>query len=169
MLEPVVHGDHRGFFYECWREERFAQAGVDARFVQENHSRSARGTLRGLHYQLERPQGKLVRCLSGEIFDVAVDLRRSSPHFGQWFGLHLSADNKLALWVPPGFGHGFCVTAEHAEVIYACTDYYHPPSDRSLRWDDPALGIDWPLAPDAALLSDKDRQAPLLADATVYD
>src|SRR5690606_5481075 len=136
---------------------------------QENHSRSSAGILRGLHYQLARPQGKLVRCVSGEIFDVAVDLRRSSPHFGRWVGYTLSAENKLALWVPPGFGHGVCVTGEHAEVIYACTDLYHPPSDRSLRWNDPTLAIDWPLSAEEVMLSDKDSNAPFLADAELYD
>ena len=168
LLQPKVFGDHRGFFMETWRKETFEQAGITEPFVQDNHSRSTRGILRGLHYQIRQPQGKLVRVVVGEIFDVAVDLRRSSLHFGQWYGTVLSADNKLALWVPPGFAHGFCVLSEAAEVSYKCTTYYAPEHDRSLLWNDPALGIVWPLA-GLPILSDKDRNAPPLHAADTFD
>ena len=170
LLEPVVHGDERGFFLETYRKEVFAEAGVDVEFVQDNHSRSSRGVLRGLHYQLQQPQGKLVRVVYGEVFDVAVDMRRSSPTFGQWEGQILSADNKRALWVPPGFAHGFLVLSEYAEVTYKCTTYYAPGHERSLLWNDPTLNIPWP---DIDMLqiqwSDKDRNASLLADADTFD
>lgn len=170
LLEPVVHGDERGFFLETYRKEVFAEAGVDVEFVQDNHSRSSRGVLRGLHYQLEQPQGKLVRVVQGEVFDVAVDLRRSSPTFGQWEGQILSADNKRALWVPPGFAHGFLVLSEYAEVTYKCTTYYAPGHERSLFWNDPALNIPWPDIDMLQIqLSDKDRNASLLADADTFD
>lgn len=168
ILEPVIHGDHRGFFLETYRREVFAAAGLDLDFVQDNHSKSARGVLRGLHYQLQQPQGKLVRVVQGEVFDVAVDLRRSSPTFGQWVGELLSEDNKRAMWVPPGFAHGFVVISEAAEVTYKCTTYYAPQHERSLLWNDPALGIDWPPLGDVQL-SDKDRLAPVLANAETYD
>lgn len=168
ILEPVIHGDHRGFFLETYRREVFAAAGLDLDFVQDNHSKSARGVLRGLHYQLQQPQGKLVRVVQGEVFDVAVDLRRSSPTFGQWVGELLSEDNKRAMWVPPGFAHGFVVISETAEVTYKCTTYYAPQHERSLLWNDPALGIDWPPLGDVQL-SDKDRLAPVLAKAETYD
>lgn len=168
ILEPVVHGDHRGFFLETYRKEVFTAAGVDVDFVQDNHSKSARGVLRGLHYQLQQPQGKLVRVVQGEIFDVAVDLRRSSPSFGQWVGELLSADNKRAMWVPPGFAHGFVVISETAEVTYKCTTYYAPQHERTLLWNDADLGIDWPPVGEV-LLSDKDRLAPGLADAETFD
>ncbi len=167
ILEPQVHGDHRGFFLETFRGSVFAAAGLPDVFVQDNHSRSAAGILRGLHYQLQQPQGKLVRCIAGRVFDVAVDIRRSSPRFRQWVGVELSADNKRALWIPPGFAHGFLVLGESAEITYKCTTYYHPASDRSLRWDDPTLGIAWPLA-SAPVLSDKDRLAPLLTAAELF-
>lgn len=168
VLEPKVFGDHRGFFMETWREEVFQKAGIEARFVQENHSKSIQGTLRGLHYQLVQPQGKLLRVVAGEVFDVAVDLRKSSPAFGKWTGRVLSAENKLALWIPPGFAHGFYVLSPSAEVTYCCTAYYAPEYERSLRWNDQALGIDWPLAEGKLLMSEKDKNAPLLAAAEVY-
>jgi dTDP-4-dehydrorhamnose 3,5-epimerase len=166
ILEPKVFGDHRGFFLETWRKEVFEQAGI-ADFMQDNHSKSSRGVLRGLHYQLQQPQGKLVRAIQGEIFDVAVDLRRSSPTFGQWVGELLSADNKRALWVPPGFAHGFLVLSDTAEVAYKCTTYYAPQFERSLLWNDPALAIAWPVVPEV-ILSDKDRNGTQLAAAETY-
>jgi len=167
ILEPKVHGDHRGYFFETYRKEVFAQAGIKVEFVQDNHSKSANGVLRGMHYQLHQPQGKLVRCTQGEIFDVAVDLRRSSPTFGQWVGEVLSADNKHALWVPPGFAHGFYVMSETAEVAYKCTTYYAPEHERGLLWNDPALGIDWP-DPENVVLSSKDTEASPLDTAETY-
>src|SRR3546814_4413272 len=145
LIEPAVFPDARGFFLESWNARRFAEAGIDAAFVQDNHSRSVRGTLRGLHYQIERTQGKLVRVTQGEVFDVAVDIRRSSPTFGRWVGARLSAANKAMLWVPPGFAHGFCVLSEAAGFLYKCTDFYAAQHERSIRWDDPDIGIDWPL------------------------
>lgn len=167
LLEPRVFGDARGFFMESWNKRSFATVGIDADFVQDNHSRSARGVLRGIHYQLQQPQGKLVRVVSGAVFDVAVDLRRSSPHFGQWTGYELSADNQRMLWVPPGFGHGFLVLSETADFLYKATDYYAPQDERGIRWDDPQVGICWPV--DAVpTLSAKDAVAPLLAEAEVY-
>lgn len=168
ILEPKVHGDHRGYFMETWRQSDFAKLGLPSGFVQDNQSRSSQGTLRGLHYQLTQPQGKLVRVISGEIFDVAVDMRRSSPTFGQWDGVRLSSDNRRQLWVPPGFAHGFYVLSESAEVFYKCTDYYAPADERGLRWNDPELDIDWPLLGPAPLLSDRDRGAPLLKDAELF-
>lgn len=167
LIEPRVFGDARGFFMETWHERTFAEAGIAARFVQDNHSRSARGVLRGLHYQLKKPQGKLVRVVSGEVFDVAVDLRRHSPSFGRWVGARLSEDNKHLLWVPPGFAHGFCVLSEHADFLYKCSEFYAPEDEHALRWDDPDIGIDWPLDV-APVLSAKDAAAPLLRDAAVY-
>lgn len=146
LLQPRVFGDERGFFLESWNAETFREAGFDLDFVQDNHSRSARGILRGLHFQTERPQGKLVRVTSGAVFDVAVDLRRSSPTLGQWYGVELSAANHRMLWVPPGFAHGFYVLSEYADFQYKCTDYYHPASEVTLAWNDAAVGIDWPLA-----------------------
>jgi dTDP-4-dehydrorhamnose 3,5-epimerase len=145
VIEPVVHRDQRGFFLETWHAEKFRRAGLDLEFVQDNHSGSVAGTLRGLHYQIERPQGKLVRVTAGEIFDVAVDLRRSSPTFGKWVGVALSAENRLQLWIPPGFAHGYCVTAGGAEVAYKCTDLYFAEHERTLRWNDPVIGITWPV------------------------
>lgn len=166
---PVVHGDDRGFFMETWQAQVFRDAGIDAEFVQDNFSKSAKGTLRGLHYQVANTQGKLVRVVSGEVFDVAVDLRRSSPTFGQWVGEVLSADNKHQLWVPPGFGHGFLVLSETAEFEYKCTDFYAPQHERSIRWDDPDIGIDWPLPAGAEpVLSAKDAAAPFLRDAETF-
>ena len=159
LIEPKVFGDERGFFFESFNQARFEEAiGKPVQFVQDNHSQSARGVLRGLHYQTQQPQGKLVRVIAGSIFDVAVDMRRSSPHFGQSFVTELSAENGQQLWVPPGFAHGFLVTSDSAEVLYKTTDYYAPAFERSLRWDDPTLAIAWPLMPGAApLLAAKDQ------------
>jgi dTDP-4-dehydrorhamnose 3,5-epimerase len=167
VYEPAVYGDERGFFMETFRSAWFEELGLDGTFVQDNFSRSVRGVLRGLHYQVVAPQGKLVRAVHGEIFDVAVDLRRTSPTFGKWVGVTLSADNKQALWIPPGFGHGFYTLSEVAEVMYKCTTYYAPEHDRSLRWDDPAIGITWPLSAPVQV-SSKDAQAPLLCDAELF-
>lgn len=167
LLAPKVFGDARGFFMENWNRQTFADLGLDLDFVQDNHSRSARGVLRGLHYQLNQPQGKLVRVTSGAVFDVAVDLRRSSPHFGQWTGHELSADNQHMLWVPPGFAHGFLVLSESADFLYKTTAYYAPQWDRGIRWDDPGIGVQWPLQ-EAPTLSAKDQVLPLFPDAETY-
>lgn len=171
IIEPRVFGDARGFFTESWSEKVFNEAvGQPVRFVQDNHSRSSRGVLRGLHYQLPpHAQGKLVRCVSGAVFDVAVDLRRSSPHFGRWAGVELSADNHRQLWVPPGFAHGFLVLSETADFLYKTTDTYAPQAEGSVRWDDPAIGIQWPELGLAPLLAEKDLKAPLLMDAKHFD
>ncbi|MCB1705243.1 MAG: dTDP-4-dehydrorhamnose 3,5-epimerase [Halioglobus sp.] len=159
IVEPRVFGDQRGFFMETWNRETFRAAGFDLDFVQDNHSRSARGILRGLHFQTQHTQGKLVRVTSGEVFDVAVDLRQGSPTLGQWFGVSLSADNQRMLWVPPGFAHGFYVTSEYADFLYKCTDIYHPASEQTLAWDDPTVGIEWPVpAGEAPQLSAKDAE-----------
>lgn len=169
VFEPKLFGDHRGYFMETWRADVFARAGVDLPFVQDNQSSSRQGVLRGIHYQIRQPQGKLVRVISGRVFDVAVDLRRSSAHFGQWCGVELSADNRRLFWVPPGFGHAFYVLSEEAEFVYKCTDYYAPEHERTLRWDDPAVGIAWPLlAGVGTVLSDKDRGGRPLAEAEVF-
>ncbi len=172
VLEPAVFGDDRGFFFESYNERTFASlVGLDEapRFVQDNHSRSAKGVLRGLHYQIRQPQGKLVRCTSGEVFDVAVDIRRASPTFGQWFGLVLSAANKKQLWVPAGFAHGFVTLSETAEFLYKTTDFWAPEHERSIAWDDPAIGIVWPLEPGTEpQLAAKDRAGKRLADAEVF-
>ncbi|HDI59005.1 MAG TPA: dTDP-4-dehydrorhamnose 3,5-epimerase [Desulfobacteraceae bacterium] len=168
LIQPEVFGDARGFFFESYNEKRFRElTGLLVAFVQDNHSRSRRGVLRGLHYQVRRPQGKLVRVVAGEVFDVAVDLRRSSATFGRWVGRRLSADNKRQLWVPPGFGHGFCVLSETAEVLYKTTDYYAPEHERCIRWDDPDLNIRWPLD-GAPLVSEKDRRGVSFKDAEVF-
>ncbi len=169
ILEPKVFGDTRGFFFESFNAQDFAKVtGVlDVNFVQDNHSRSAQGVLRGLHYQIQQPQGKLVRVTEGEVFDVAVDIRRSSPHFGQWVGVHLSAENKRQVWVPPGFAHGFAVLSASAEFLYKTTDYYAPTHERCIVWNDPDLAIVWPLQ-NAPLLAAKDAQAPVLAQAEVF-
>ena len=168
LVEPQVFGDSRGFFMETWHAAKFAAAGLDLSFVQDNHSKSVQGTLRGLHYQIEKPQGKLVRVISGEVFDVAVDLRKSSPTFGRWMGDILSAENKKMLWVPPGFGHGFYVLSPEAEFVYKCTELYAPEHERCIRWDDPELGIVWPLLAQAPLLSAKDLAGVSLAEAELY-
>ena len=171
LIEPQVFGDARGFFLESWNEDRFnAAVGHEVHFVQDNHSRSSRGVLRGLHYQLHpHAQGKLVRCVSGAVFDVAVDLRRSSPNFGRWVGYELSADNRRQMWIPPGFGHGFVVLSETADFLYKTSGRYAPQSEGAVRWDDPTIGIDWPLAGQTPQLSAKDAAAPLLADARTFD
>ncbi|MFQ5508353.1 MAG: dTDP-4-dehydrorhamnose 3,5-epimerase [Leptospirillia bacterium] len=161
-VEPTVFGDARGFFMETYHAEKYREGGIEAVFVQDNHSASVKGTLRGMHYQLGRPQGKLVRVVFGEIFDVAVDIRKGSPTFGQWYGVTLSEQNRMQLYVPVGFAHGFCVTSERAEVIYKCTDIYYPEGDRGILWSDPAIGIDWPVSD--PVLSDKDRAARTLAN-----
>ena len=164
IIEPKVFGDERGFFYESFNAKAFEEAtGLNTKFVQDNHSRSQKGVLRGLHYQLENTQGKLVRVTVGEVLDVAVDIRRSSPHFGKWVAVRLSAENHRQLWVPEGFAHGFIVLSDFAEFLYKTTDYYAPQFERSVAWNDPALGIQWPIAGQPAL-SSKDQQAKLLAD-----
>jgi len=171
ILEPKVFGDARGFFYESYNARDFAAAtGLQVEFVQDNHSQSAKGVLRGLHYQIQHAQGKLVRVVRGEVFDVAVDLRNSSATFGQWTGVHLSADNAKQLWIPPGFAHGFLVLSESAEFLYKTTDYWHPSHERSLLWNDPALGIEWPLPAglDAPLLAAKDAAALMLSEAETF-
>ena len=170
LLEPKVFGDHRGFFMETWQREMFAENGIDYDFVQDNHSKSSHGILRGLHYQMEHTQGKLVRVVEGSVFDVAVDMRRSSATFGQWVGHELSAENHRMMWVPPGFAHGFYVNSETAEFVYKCTDYYAPEHEQSLLWNDPALGIDWQLVDSKApILSEKDADAPIFADAKTFE
>ena len=165
ILEPKVFGDERGFFVETYREQVFAEAGLNLTFVQDNQSRSQRGVLRGLHYQLLQPQGKLVRAARGRVFDVAVDVRRGSPTFGQWAGAILDDETHRQMYIPPSFAHGFVVLSEVADFVYKCTDYYHPQSETGIRWDDPAIGIAWPreILYDL-VLSDKDRQLPLLRD-----
>ncbi|MGO9832261.1 MAG: dTDP-4-dehydrorhamnose 3,5-epimerase [Myxococcaceae bacterium] len=163
LVEPRVFGDARGFFLETFQAERYAAAGIQGPFVQDNLSRSAKGTLRGLHFQEPRAQGKLVQVLRGAVWDVAVDVRKGSPHFGAWLAVELTDDNRRQLWIPPGFAHGFCVLSETADFFYKCTDFYAPECERAVRWDDPALGIGWPLA--SPLISAKDRSAPALAEA----
>ncbi|MEJ2346486.1 MAG: dTDP-4-dehydrorhamnose 3,5-epimerase [Gammaproteobacteria bacterium] len=168
VFEPQVFGDARGYFFESYNQARLGDAiGRDVRFVQDNQSGSARGVLRGLHYQIRQPQAKLVRVLSGEIFDVAVDIRRSSPHFGHWVGIMLSAENRRQLWIPEGFAHGFCVLSDFAEVLYKASDFYAPEHERCIRWDDPRLAIDWPLD-GAPLVSEKDRQGAEFGAAEVF-
>jgi dTDP-4-dehydrorhamnose 3,5-epimerase len=169
LVEPKVFGDARGYFMETWRESLFSAHGIGPGFVQDNQSGSGQWTLRGLHYQLRQAQGKLVRVIHGSVFDVAVDLRRGSPTFGQWVGETLSEENRRQMWVPPGFAHGFLVLSESAEFVYKCTDYYAPEHERALRWDDPEVGIEWPLPPGVQpVVSDKDADAPLLGDVEVY-
>lgn len=167
ILKPKVWGDSRGYFYESFRQSWFDDLGIDATFVQDNQSSSSKNVLRGLHYQIVKPQGKLVRVISGEVYDVAVDLRKSSPTFGQSVGVNLSSDNKLMLWIPEGFAHGFSVVSDHAELYYKCTEYYAPEHDRSLLWSDPSLGIQWPLDGEP-ILSAKDIAAKALVDAEVF-
>ncbi len=169
IIEPKVFGDSRGFFFESYNQRILEEAlGRPMGFVQDNHSRSSRGVLRGLHYQLPRAQGKLVRVVHGAVFDVAVDIRRDSPSFGQWEGGVLSAENKRQLWIPPGFAHGFLVTSDAAEVLYKTTDYWHPEHEQCIRWDDPAIGIPWPLDGRAPIVSAKDAAGKLLGDARVF-
>lgn len=168
IIEPKVFGDARGFFFESYNENAFAQAtGLKVSFVQDNHSRSAKGVLRGLHYQLKQPQGKLVRVVRGSVYDVAVDLRKSSPTFGRWVGAELSENNQRQMWVPAGFAHGFLVTSESADFLYKTTEYYAPEQERCIAWNDPAIGIQWPLE-GVPVLSGKDQQGKLLAQAEVY-
>lgn len=162
-IEPELFGDARGFFMEVYQREKYRAAGVDVDFVQENHSRSALRVLRGLHYQLRHPQGKLVRAVVGEIYDVAVDIRRGSPHYGEWAGAVLSAENRRLLYIPPGFAHGFCVTSDMAEVVYQCTDYYDPDDERGILWSDPEIDVHWPIT--EPILSRKDQHHPLLNSA----
>lgn len=168
VIEPQVHGDHRGYFMETWRKSEMESLGIFEEFVQDNQSKSLQNTLRGLHYQLKHPQGKLVRVLAGEIFDVVVDLRKSSKSFGHWVGETLSAENHKQLWLPAGFAHGFYVLSDSAEIAYKCTEYYDAEDDRSLLWNDPDLAIDWPLLNDQPLLSDKDRTASPLSTIALY-
>lgn len=162
LIHPDVYRDDRGFFLESFHAERYREAGIEAAFVQDNHSRSGRDTLRGLHVQLARPQGKLIRVLQGEIFDVAVDIRHGSPSFGRHVGVRLSAEGFEQLWIPEGFAHGFCVLSESAEIEYKCTDFYDPSSELTIAWDDPALGIEWPVG--SPRLSEKDRKGKRLAE-----
>jgi len=168
LVEPRVFADSRGFFFESYNEKSFAERGVPGPFVQDNHSFSHQGVVRGLHYQIQQAQGKLIRCIGGEIFDVAVDIRRSSPTFGRWVGEVLSSENKRMLWIPGGFAHGFKVLSATAEVLYKATDFYAPQHERTILWDDPAIGIDWP-GPKQAILSDKDLAGTTLRDAAVYE
>ncbi len=169
VIEPVVYEDSRGFYMDTWQEEKYADAGIDANFVQDSHSRSSFGALRGLHYQVSRAQGKLVRVIQGEVFDVAADIRKSSPTYGQWVGEVLSADNRRLLWIPPGFAHGFLVLSESADFEYRLTDFYAPQHQRTISWDDPDLAIKWPLADgQKPLLSEKDRAGVFLNNAEVY-
>lgn len=163
LIEPDVFPDARGFFMESFHARKYAEHGIPESFVQDNHSRSTRGVLRGLHYQLDRPQGKLVHVVSGEVFDVAVDIRRGSPRFGEWVGVTLSGENHRQLYVPPGFAHGFCVLSETVDFLYKCTDFYRPDDEYGIAWNDPAIDIDWPDMD--YLLSDKDRALPLLRDS----
>jgi dTDP-4-dehydrorhamnose 3,5-epimerase len=175
LIEPLVFGDHRGFFMETFRDDEFnlkvtsKTNAARVTFVQDNHSKSGQGILRGLHYQIKQPQGKLVRVISGEVFDVAVDIRKSSPFFGKWTGAILSAENKKMLWVPPGFAHGFYVLSDEAEFTYKCTDYYAPERERFILWDDPSIAIDWPIIPGLSpILSQKDKEGSLLENAEVF-
>jgi len=169
LIDPAVYRDERGFFMESWNAGDFVAAGIDASFVQDNHSRSRRGVLRGLHYQLGRPQGKLVRVTSGRVYDVVVDLRRSSPRFGSWMGVELSSANNRMLWVPPGFAHGFLCLEDKTDFLYKCTDYYAPDQERTLSWSDPSIGIEWPLSGiGTPILSAKDGNGLVLAEADVY-
>lgn len=168
IIEPRVFGDDRGFFLESWNRDAFAEVNLNLDFVQDNHSRSSRGVLRGLHYQNPRPQGKLVRVVNGRAFDVAVDIRRSSPNFGRWVGVELSGDNKRLFWVPPGFAHGFLALEDATDFLYKCTDFYRPEHEQSVRWDDPAIGIDWPLSDLPIELSTKDLAAKTLWESETY-
>lgn len=170
LIKPKVFGDERGFFMEAWNARAFSEAGIHASFVQDNHSRSVKNTLRGLHYQIKQPQGKLVRCTQGEVFDVAVDMRKSSPTFGRWVGEILSEKNHHQLWVPPGFAHGFLVMSETADFQYKCTDFYAPEYERSIYWADPQIAIEWPIRsrPFSPIVSKKDSKGKLLLTAETY-
>jgi len=167
LIEPSVFGDQRGFFFESWNRRAFSEAGVEAEFVQDNHSRSGHNVLRGLHYQVEHAQGKLVRVCAGTVFDVAIDIRRSSPTFGRWIGMELSAENRRMLWIPAGFAHGFLVTSDSAEFLYKTTDYWYPEYERTLLWNDPALAIEWPLDGPPTIAA-KDAAGRPLASADLY-
>ena len=167
LIEPSVFGDQRGFFFESWNRRAFSEAGVEAEFVQDNHSRSGHNVLRGLHYQIEHAQGKLVRVCAGTVFDVAIDIRRSSPTFGRWIGMELSAENRRMLWIPAGFAHGFLVTSDSAEFLYKTTDYWYPEYERTLLWNDPALAIEWPLDGPPTVAA-KDAAGRPLASADLY-
>lgn len=169
LINSKVYQDARGMFFESYQKQSFAEAGIPFDFVQDNHSSSIGGVLRGLHYQIQQPQGKLVRVIAGEIFDVAVDIRRNSPTFGRWVGDYLSAENKRMIWVPPGFAHGFFVTSSETEVIYKATDYYAPEWERTIVWNDPTIGIDWPIGDVFPILSPKDASGKLLTEADVYE
>jgi len=169
LIEPKVFQDERGFFLESYQKKQFQEAGIDMDFVQDNHSKSCRGALRGLHYQIIQPQGKLVRVIAGEVFDVAVDIRRSSPTFGQWVGDYLSAENKRMLWVPVGFAHGFYVISTDAEFLYKTSDYYAPQWERSIIWNDPTIGVRWPIQDELPILSAKDGTGKLLSEAELFE
>ena len=169
LIEPRVFEDERGFFLESYQKKRFIEAGINVDFVQDNHSKSYQGTLRGLHYQIRQAQGKLVRVVAGEVFDVAVDIRRHSPTFGQWVGEYLSAENKRMLWIPAGFAHGVYITSAEAEVLYKASDYYAPEWERSILWNDPKLGIQWPTKAELPILSAKDAVGNLLSGADIFD
>lgn len=169
LIEPKVFQDERGFFLESYQKKYFKEAGIDADFVQDNHSRSHRGILRGLHYQIDQPQGKLIRVTAGEIFDVAVDIRRSSLTFGKWFGTYLSSENKQMLWIPAGFAHGFYVTSPVADILYKATDYYFPQGERTIAWNDPTLNISWPLQNEYPILSPKDKAGKPFLEAEVFE
>ena len=169
LIEPKIFADERGFFLESYQKKLFLEAGIQAEFVQDNHSKSLHGILRGLHYQLQRPQGKLIRVIAGEIYDVAVDIRKNSSTFGKWVGDYLSAENKKMLWIPAGFAHGFYVTSPEAEVLYKTTDYYVPQSERSIAWNDPAINIDWPTKGEDPILSARDKTARLLSEAEIFE
>ena len=169
LIKPRVFGDARGFFFESWHEGKFTDAGIDAHFVQDNHSHSVRNTLRGLHFQIQQPQGKLVHVVRGEVFDVAVDIRRGSPRFGQWVGALLSAENHHMLWVPPGFAHGYVALSDEVDFLYKCTDFYAPQHERAIRWDDGEIGVQWPLPVGTSpTLSAKDAVAPQFKDAETF-
>ena len=169
LIEPKIFQDERGFFLESYQKKLFSEAGISFDFVQDNHSKSCQGVLRGLHYQIKQPQGKLMRVIFGEIFDVAVDIRKHSSTFGKWVGDYLSAENKKMLWIPPGFAHGFYVTSPEAEVIYKATDYYAPQWERSIVWNDPAIGIKWPIGDTVPILSPKDAAGKLLHEAEIFE
>ncbi len=169
LIKPRVFSDERGFFFETWQQQKFAEADIGAGFVQDNHSRSNQFTLRGLHFQSRQPQGKLVRVTRGEAYDVAVDIRRSSPRFGQWVGVYLNENNHHMLWVPPGFAHGYLALSDGVDFLYKCTDFYSPQDERAIRWNDPSVAVDWPLpSRTVPILSAKDAGAPLLTDAETY-
>mgnify|MGYP001767679309 FL=1 len=168
LIQPDVHRDERGFFFESWQKNKFAKAGIDQEFVQDNHSRSSKDVLRGLHYQIRQPQGKLIRAIVGEVFDVAVDLRRSSPSFGKWVSANLSSENFNMLCIPPGFAHGFLVLSDVAEFVYKATDFYAPQYERCILWNDRDLGIDWPISGHEPILSEKDSKGKLFREAEVY-